>query len=124
MPGEDGRKTIAEIETYSNEQLLPAMRKISPESNINIITEAPVPPLNDSNADDAAELISQLTGINNRGVVSFGSDAGYFSDAGYYTVLFGPGSISRAHKPDEYIEISEIAEGLEFMQILAQHLCK
>ena len=124
MPGEDGRKIIAEIETYSNEQLLPAMRKISPESNINIITEAPVPPLNDSNADDAAELISQLTGINNRGVVSFGSDAGYFSDAGYSTVLFGPGSISRAHKPDEYIEISEIAEGLEFMQILAQHLCK
>ena len=122
MPGQDGGKIIAEIETYAKEQLLPAMRKTHPESNIKIITEAPVPPLDDSNADNAAELICQLTGTNSRDVVSFGSDAGYFSDAGYSTVLYGPGSISRAHKPDEYIEVSEVAEGLEFMKLLAQHL--
>ena len=122
MPGQDGGKIIAEIETYAKEQLLPAMQKTHPESNIKIITEAPVPPLDDSNADYAAELISQLTGTNSRDVVSFGSDAGYFSDAGYSTVLYGPGSISRAHKPDEYIEVGEVAKGLEFMKLLAQHL--
>jgi len=55
-------------------------------------------------------------------VVSFGSDAGYFSDAGYSTVLYGPGSISRAHKPDEFIEVSELADGLEFMRKLSVHL--
>ena len=122
MPGEDGRKIIAEIETYAKEELLPAMRQTHPESNLKIITEAPVPPLDDSNADQAAELISQLTGANSRDVVSFGSDAGYFSDAGYSTVLYGPGSISRAHKPDEFIEVSELADGLEFMRKLSVHL--
>ena len=77
-----------------------------------------------TNADDAAELVSRLTGVNARDVVSFGSDAGYFSDAGYSTVLYGPGSISRAHKPDEYIEIDELAQGLFFMSKLADHLSK
>ena len=122
MPGEDGRKIIADIETYAKEQLLPAMQKIHPQANIKFITEAPVPPLNDSNAADAAELISRLTGVNEHGVVSFGSDAGYFSDAGYSTVLYGPGSISRAHKPDEFIKIEELEQGLEFMQKLALYL--
>ena len=122
MPGEDGRKIIADIETYAKEQLLPAMQKIHPQANIKFITEAPVPPLNDSNAADAAELISRLTGVNEHGVVSFGSDAGYFSDAGYSTVLYGPGSISRAHKPDEFIKIEELEQGLEFMQKLSLYL--
>ena len=124
MPGENGDKTIKEIEAYAMNELLPEMQKISSNTDIKIITEAPVPPLDDSNADNAAALISQVTGLNSRGVVSFGSDAGYFSDAGYSTVLFGPGSISRAHKPDEYIEESELAMGLNFMRKLAEHMSR
>ncbi len=124
MPGENGDKTIKEIEAYAINELLPEMQKISSDTDIKIITEAPVPPLDDSNADNAAALISQVTGLNSRGVVSFGSDAGYFSDAGYSTVLFGPGSISRAHKPNEYIEESELAMGLNFMRKLAEHMSR
>lgn len=122
MPGEDGWKIIDEIKAYAEDVLLPPMRAVHSKSKIEIITEAPVPPLDDHNADEAAALISQLTGINSRGVVSFGSDAGYFSDAGYSTVLYGPGSITRAHKPDEYIKVEEIDEGLEFMEKLAKYL--
>ena len=124
MPGEDGDKIISEIKTYAANVLLPKMRAVSSKADIRIITEAPVPPLNDSNADEAATLVSQITGRNSRGVVSFGSDAGYFSNAGFSTVLYGPGSISRAHKPDEYIEIDELAQGLDFMRKLEQHLSK
>ncbi len=122
MPGENGQRIIADIEAYAMNQLLPEMKKVNANCNIKIITEAPVPPLDDRNADNAAALVSQITGLNSRGVVSFGSDAGYFSDAGFSTVLFGPGNISRAHKPDEYIEEQELIAGLEFMQKLGQHL--
>ncbi len=122
MPGEDGKTIIADIETYAINELLPSMQAINPDTNIKFITEAPVPALDDSNATEAAALVSQLTGLNSRGVVSFGSDAGYFSDAGFSTVLFGPGSITRAHKPDEYIEVEELTQGLEFLEKLSQHL--
>jgi acetylornithine deacetylase len=122
MPDEDGGKTIAEIENFANSMLLPKMKEISDEAGINIITQAPVGGLDDRNAAKASAFIADITGLNSEGVVSFGTDAGYFSDEGYSTVVFGPGSITRAHKPDEYVEISELKQGLEFFEKVAKHL--
>ena len=124
MPGEDGAPTIAEIETYANEELLPAMKAVSEKARIDIITEAAVPGLDDRNAAAAAAFVSEITGLNSQGVVSFGTDAGYFSDVGLSTVVFGPGSITRAHQPDEYIEIKELAEGLGFLEKVADRLSR
>ena len=122
MPGEDGNKVVDELNAYAAAELLPAMKAVSPNANINIITESPVPPLDDSNAAEAAAFVTEVTGLNSQGVVSFGTDAGYFSDAGFSTVVFGPGSISRAHQPDEYVETSELAQGLDFMNKIAKRL--
>lgn len=119
MPGEGGAATIAEIETYAMEVLLPPMLAVTPNAAIRIITETALPALDDRNATFAAEFVSALTGINSQSVVSFGTDGGYFSDAGYSTVVFGPGSITRAHKADEYIEIAELVQGLDFLQKVA-----
>ncbi len=122
MPDEDGARTVAEIETYAKEVLLPPMKAVSPKADIRIITEAPVPGLDDRNAAHAAAFVSEITGLNSQGVVSFGTDGGYFSDAGFSTVIFGPGSISRAHGPDEFIELSELAQGLDFLDKVAARL--
>jgi len=122
MPGEDGQLIINEVQAYANDELLPAMQAIHPASEIRIITQAPVPALDDSNASRATELVSHITGLNSTGVVSFGTDAGYFSDAGISTVVFGPGDINRAHKADEYIEVEELGEGLAFLEKLAKYL--
>ncbi len=122
MPGEDGALMIKEIEDYALNEVLPPMKAINTAADIKIITEAPVPALDDSNAELAATFVSQITGLNSREVVSFGTDAGYFSDDGISTVVFGPGSISRAHQPNEYIEISEIAQGLQFLEKVAHKL--
>lgn len=122
MPGEDGALTIAEIEAFAMEELLPAMKAVNAAADIRIITEVAIPGLDDRNAAAAAAFVSAVTGINSQGVVSFGTDAGYFSDADFSTVVFGPGSISRAHKPDEYIEINELAQGLDFLEKISRHL--
>ena len=122
MPGEDGRQIISEVEQYANNEILPTMKAINPAADIKILTNAAIPALDDSNAELAANFVSEITGLNSRDVVSFGTDAGYFSDDGISTVVFGPGSISRAHKPDEYIEVDELAQGLEFLEKVAQKL--
>lgn len=121
LPGEDGAAVIAEIETFAA-TLSAEMRAIDPVASVRIITEVAVPALDDRNADKAVALISDITGLNSRDVVSFGTDAGYFSNAGLSTAVFGPGSIDRAHKPDEYITTGELAEGLEFLKRLAARL--
>ena len=76
MPDEDGGKTIAEIENFASSMLLPKMKEISDEASINIITQAPVGGLDDRNAAKASAFIADITGLNNEGVVSFGTDAG------------------------------------------------
>lgn len=124
MPGEDGDKVVEELKDYAAAELLPAMKAVSPNADINIITESPVPPLDDSNAAEAAAFVTEVTGLNSQGVVSFGTDAGYFSGAGFSTVVFGSGSISRAHQPDEYVETGELAQGLDFMGKIAQRLSR
>lgn len=121
MPGEDGKAVIAEIETFAAE-LSSAMKAVNPRADIKVITEVSVPPLDDALAGPAAGFVSEITGRNSRGVVSFGTDAGYFTDRGFSTVVFGPGSISRAHAPDEYIELAELWQGLDFLAAVARKL--
>jgi len=81
-----------------------------------------MPALDDRHAETAASFVSAVTGNNSRNVVSFGTDGGYFSRANYSTVVFGPGSISRAHKADEYIELNELSQGLAFLDKVAAKL--
>ena len=42
--------------------------------------------------------------------------------AGLPTVVCGPGSIDQAHKPDEFIDISQIEACIGFMQRLADEM--
>jgi len=116
MPDDDGQAIVDEIKAYANDILLPEMRQISEDTDIKVVTEVPVPALDDQLCEEAAQFVSQITGLNSRDVVSFGTDAGYFTDAGISTVVFGPGSIDRAHKADEYITVDELQQGLSFLQ--------
>ena len=121
MPSDDGAVVIAEIQTFVDQELIPEMKAVNDGADIKMIATACVPALNDGNAAEAIAFLSDVTGLDRLGVVSFGTDAGYFSDAGFSTVVFGPGSITRAHKPDEYIEIDELVEGLGFLQKVARY---
>ena len=124
MPGESGSAVISEVEDYATNVLLPEMKAVSPKADIRIITEVSVPSLDDRNAEAAAAFVSEITGQNSQGVVSFGTDGGYFSDAGLSTVVFGPGTITRAHGPDEFIKVGELQQGLDFLAAVAVRLSR
>ena len=59
-----------------------------------------------------------MTGLNESGTVAFGTEAGLFQEAGIPGVIFGPGSIQQAHQPDEFIEVSQISECIDFLNKL------
>ena len=124
LPSMDGKALIARITDYAMNTLLPQMRKTHPEAEIHIEMQADVPGLGHSQAERATRLVSDITGINSTHAVPFGTDAGHFAAAGISTIVMGPGSIEQAHKPDEYIEISQIRACLEFFDKLGNHLAK
>jgi acetylornithine deacetylase len=119
IPGEDGHAIVAEIDRFAREELLPEMRALAPQASILTVEHAIVPPLDPADASAAVALISEITGINATECVSFGTDAGHFCQGGISTAVFGPGSITRAHRPDEYIEERELAACLAFFDNLA-----
>ena len=47
--------------------------------------------------------------------VPYAAEAGQFQQAGFSTIICGPGSIEQAHQPDEYIEIAQMQRGAAFM---------
>ena len=55
--------------------------------------------------------------------VSYGTDGGYLSMAGYECVLYGAGDIAVAHKPDEYVPIRELETCVATIDAAVQHFC-
>ncbi len=47
--------------------------------------------------------------------VPYGTEAGIIQSYGLSTIIFGPGSIKQAHKPNEYIKLSELEKFDKFL---------
>jgi acetylornithine deacetylase len=55
-----------------------------------------------------AGAVEAVGGNRELGAVTFGSDAGHFAQAGVPVVIFGPGSITDAHAPNESVAEDEV----------------
>lgn len=99
-----------------------ALKARRPEAGVSLEKFFDVSPLRPE-VDGAAEALARaLTGENATGVVSYGTEAGQFQDAGYSAVVCGPGDIAQAHQADEYLEVSEFEAGQRFMERLLERL--
>ena len=112
---EDGEYLNQQIDKYTNEILLPKMKKIYPKSYITKKIIGEITGFERIENSEACEFVSNITGDNSRDVVSFGTEAGLFQEIGISTVVCGPGSIEQAHKIDEFIELKEIDKCLNFL---------
>lgn len=98
------------------------MQAIHPDTSIALEPFFAIPPLRPETQGPAEALARAITGDNGTHVVSYGTEAGQFQDAGFSAVVCGPGDISEAHQPDEYIEISELEAGIAFVDRLIDTL--
>ncbi len=81
-----------------------------------------VPALRPEENGEAEAVARALTGDNGTDVVSYGTEAGQFQEAGYSAVVCGPGDIAQAHQADEYLELSEFEAGERFVDRLLEML--
>ncbi len=103
-------------------QLDAALKARRPEAGVVLNKFFDVSPLRPEEEGAAEALARALTGENATGVVSYGTEAGQFQDAGYSAIVWGPGDIAQAHQPDEYLELSEFTAAHQFMQRLLDRL--
>ncbi|HBS99537.1 MAG TPA: acetylornithine deacetylase [Citreicella sp.] len=107
---------------YVTHDLLPAMRAVHPGADITTEVIGEVAGLMPVPDNEARDLISRLTGSNTADVVPFGTEAGLFQDMGMSVVVCGPGEIAQAHKPDEFVTRSQLAQCLGLLEGVARSL--
>ncbi len=83
-----------------------------PSAKIDVLQLNAYPALDTDTLDEIVPYAQKLAQAPDITKVSFGTEAGYFSKhLGIPTVVCGPGSMEgQGHKPDEYIELSQLAD--------------
>ncbi|NND50280.1 MAG: acetylornithine deacetylase [Rhizobiales bacterium] len=122
MPDTDVPALVEEIRAYCDTQLVAKMRVVDEACVINTQIAASILPLKPRGGSSAEALISTLTGIAEMGAVSYGTDAGFFDDIGWPSVVCGPGDIAQAHKPDEFIAEDALDQCTAMLGRLGAHL--
>ena len=85
-------------------ELIDSLQEISDELNLAIDLREmmpPVPPFEQERQSELVSLAEKLTG-HNASSVNFATEAPFIKSLGMDTVILGPGSIERAHQPNEY----------------------
>ena len=123
-PGIDAKTVLQPVFDLA-QRLDTELKARAPEAGVKIETRSSTPPLSPDTAGEAEALARRLAGDNGPArVVSYAAEAGQFQEAGYSTVICGPGSIEQAHQPDEYLEVSQLERGAAFMARLVEHLAQ
>ncbi|MDX1444524.1 MAG: M20/M25/M40 family metallo-hydrolase, partial [Gammaproteobacteria bacterium] len=120
LPEDDPVALLKEVQDYAA-GLLPEMHAVSARTGFHWVRLSHIPGLDTSEDAEVVQLAKSLTGANTTGKVSFGTEAGLFEQAGMPAVVCGPGSIEQAHKPDEYIDLDQVAQCEKFILRLFGH---
>ena len=124
LPGDNPDALLAEFRDYIEGKLAPEMRAIDPACGFTIQPLSALPALDNGPEVEVVGLAQELSGNDDIGKVSFGTEGSQFQRAGIPAVVCGPGSIEQAHKPDEYVEIEQVLKCEEFIRRLMDRMCK
>ena len=120
IPGDDPLILLHELEQYARTVLEPEMKAVNAGTGIEFQFKSQLAGLSTAIDADAVTFAKSLTTIEEVGKISFGTEGGLYQEAGIPSVVCGPGSIEQAHKPDEWIDASQIAACESFLSRLLQ----
>jgi len=84
--------------------------------------DADVAPFEQSADSELVRLAERLTGHRAQSV-AFATEAPFLKQLGMETIVMGPGSIDRAHQPDEYLELEQIHPCIDLLRQCIRHYC-
>lgn len=81
-----------------------------------------VEPFEQPPGGELVQLAETLTGHRSE-AVGFATEAPFLQALGMETIVMGPGSIDRAHQPDEYLELDQIKPCIALLEQFIRHYC-
>jgi acetylornithine deacetylase len=122
IPADDPECHVAHMKTYLAQHVEPAMKAVHPDCGFSFEVLVRMPGMALSPDHELTGIVKQLTGSNSTGKVSYGTEGGFYQDAGIPTIVCGPGHIAQAHQPDEFVAQSELDACDSFIRRLADRL--
>ena len=123
-PGQDPMQILAPF-VAEVEALDTRLKALFPVAGAKIERRSGTPGLSPEKDGAAEAFARRLAGDNGPPrVVPYAAEAGQFQEAGFSTVICGPGSIDQAHQPDEYVERTQMERGGAFMARLIDWAAK
>jgi len=121
-PGVDPQPILAPF-LAETRRLDAEMKARFPDTGIDVVRRSLTPAFAPEPDGEAERVARSLAGDNGPPrVVPYAAEAGQFQQAGFSTVICGPGSIEQAHQPDEYVNRVQMERGAAFMLRLAEML--
>jgi acetylornithine deacetylase len=115
-------RELQRLKNYVRDQIEPDMRKVRTTTGFSYEIQVHMPGLSLSPDHELATLVKQVTGSNSTGKVSYGTEGGYYQNAGIPTIVCGPGNIAQAHQPDEWIAEEQLAACDRFIRVLVDRV--
>ena len=109
VPGQNYQDVINDLQN-----IFAKLKQNNPQFKAEVSVVRQVGALETDNQCDFVKDFCSVTGINKTTAVGFTTDGPNFASLGLPVVVFGPGKPHLAHKPDEYIDISDLEKGVEY----------
>ena len=124
IPGDDPMVHVDRFNAWCESEVLPVMRRVAPEANIETRMLIQAPAFCPEENGEAERIARAITGDNAIHAAAYAAEAGQFQEAGFSTVICGPGSIDQAHQPNEFIELDQIDQCERFLRRLMDNLSR
>ena len=108
LPRQDHRQIIADLE-----KAIAKLKSGNSQFDAAVSVIRQVQPLETDRRCDFVRNLCKTIGTEELKAVGFTTDGPYFASLGAPVVIFGPGKPSLCHKPDEYIDISDLEKAAE-----------
>ena len=118
IPKDDIKAIFNDYFSFCKERELEVRKRFPDFSITNTFVHPPVPALDTKLADDIVALTQKISGQNSWKTVSYAAEAGQFHEAGYQSIICGPGSIEQAHRANEYTTQEQLDKCVEMLQKL------
>lgn len=113
---------LNEFESYCK-KLEQEKRIIYPNFSIKNTKRHPiVPSLQTSKNSSIVHFMKEITKTSNTNYVSYATEAGQFSEAGFESIICGPGSIEQAHRANEFISVAQLTLGVKMIEDIVKKL--
>lgn len=122
VPSVDAWEQVERLKAHVAQHIEPAMKATNPACGFSYEVELEMPGMALPADHMLTSIVQQLTGSNSAGKVSYGTEGGFYQNAGVPTIICGPGHIAQAHQPDEFVARSQLDTCDVFIRRLADRL--